>query len=570
MQFQRLLPLTLLCAGTLFAQLTPEQKLVELQTMADVYARNYGPAEWKKAAFGYDMFNLAPWRDRALKTRDDVEFMELLVDWVASLNDAHDGVTFPSTFVARLNFGCDIYDGKVLVDSVSTLALPPSKYNIRVGDEVVSLDGQPINAVLDSLLKYSVAANPRSTRRQAAARIATRSGVIIPSAHLVGDLAAVELRHADGTLETLTIPWVKTGLPFTVVGPTQMPLLRHAPAAETAAAAEDDPLLEPHMLPLRGLLNVKLPRTDDSAVLGMGARAPIFALPADFQQRLGRLTSDVFYSGVFSAGGYKIGYIRIPDFEPSSTSTALRQFETEINYFNANTDGLIVDDMRNPGGSITYVEALAQRLTPYMFRTVGFEIRASQYWLLSFASALSTVKAYNYPDWIVANWQNNFDAMRDANARYNGRTPAISLNGTGSLTLLPWLDADWNVMAYKKPIMVLVDEFSASGADMFPAILQDNQRALIYGYRTMGAGGNVNPYETTPFTETIATLTESLMSRKAPVVTPEYPAAPYVENIGVRPDIVADYMTRDNLMNAGKSFVDGFSAAMVDWIRKNQ
>jgi hypothetical protein len=349
-----------------------------------------------------------------------------------------------------------------------------------------------------------------------------------------------------------------------------MPLLRHAPAAETAAAEEDDPLLEPHMLPLRGLLNVRLPRTDDSGVLGMGARAPIFALPADFQQRLGRLTSDVFYSGVFSAGGYKIGYIRIPNYGPNSTSTALQQFEAEVSYFNANTDGLIVDEMRNPGGSITYVEALAQRLTPFIFRSVGFEIRASQYWLQSFASSLSTVKAYNYPDWIVANWQNSFDAMRDANARYNGRTPAISLNSTGSLTLLPWLDADWNVMAYKKPIMVLVDEFSASGADMFPAILQDNQRALIYGYRTMGAGGNVNPYETTPFTETIATLTESLMSRKAPIVTPEYPAAPYVENIGVRPDIVADYMTRDNLMNAGKSFVDGFSAAMVDWIRKNQ
>jgi hypothetical protein len=32
-----------------------------------------------------------------------------------------------------------------------------------------------------------------------------------------------------------------------------------------------------------------------------------------------------------------------------------------------------------------------------------------------------------------------------------------------------------------------------------------------------------------------------------------------VENIGVRPEIQADYMTRDNLTQNGKPFVDTFS-----------
>jgi hypothetical protein len=58
------------------------------------------------------------------------------------------------------------------------------------------------------------------------------------------------------------------------------------------------------------------------------------------------------------------------------------------------------------------------------------------------------------------------------------------------------------------------------------------------------------------------------MNRKNPVKTDGYPEAPYVENIGVRPDIEWDYMTRDNLMNAGKPFVDGFTWAITNQIRK--
>ena len=65
-------------------------------------------------------------------------------------------------------------------------------------------------------------------------------------------------------------------------------------------------------------------------------------------------------------------------------------------------------------------------------------------------------------------------------------------------------------------------------------------------------------------------ITQSLMNRKNPIVTSDYPTAPYVENIGVRPDIPVDYMTRENLIQGGKPFVDTFVAAMVDYIRKNK
>jgi hypothetical protein len=53
------------------------------------------------------------------------------------------------------------------------------------------------------------------------------------------------------------------------------------------------------------------------------------------------------------------------------------------------------------------------------------------------------------------------------------------------------------------------------------------------------------------------------MNRKNPIVTAEYPTAPYVENIGVRPEITVDYMTIDNFSRGGKPFVDAFVAAIV-------
>jgi hypothetical protein len=64
--------------------------------------------------------------------------------------------------------------------------------------------------------------------------------------------------------------------------------------------------------------------------------------------------------------------------------------------------------------------------------------------------------------------------------------------------------------------------------------------------RSVGAGGSVVSFNCTSDTESICRITVSLMKRGELIHTPEYPAAPYVEIIGVRPDIVLDYMTREN------------------------
>jgi C-terminal processing protease CtpA/Prc len=314
------------------------------------------------------------------------------------------------------------------------------------------------------------------------------------------------------------------------------------------------------MAPLRPYLEASVP-ADHYGVLGFGSRFPIFAPPPGFVQRLGANASDFFLSGTYVSGGVRIGFLRIPSMSPPSTSAALTRLNTEIAFFNDNTDGLVVDVMRNPGGLINFSEAVAQRLIPTPFRTVGFELRATAGWLESFDNAVVGAELGGAPPEVVQNLNDIFDEIQRAFGESRGRTAPVSLNPTGSLTLPP------SPVVYQKPLMVLVDGMSASSADMFPAIIQDNHRGPLFGTRTMGAGGNVVSMNATSYTEGTAFLTLSLMNRGVTVITNDFPPTPYIENVGVRPDLTADYKTRANHMSAGQPFVQAFTQAIVKLVQ---
>jgi len=81
--------------------------------------------------------------------------------------------------------------------------------------------------------------------------------------------------------------------------------------------------------------------------------------------------------------------------------------------------------------------------------------------------------------------------------------------------------------------------------------------------RTMGAGGSVGQGSCTVCTESMCNTTLSLMNRGVVISGTEYPPSPYIENVGVRPEIVNDFMTRANLMSAGATFVQAFTDAAV-------
>ncbi|MBM3757815.1 MAG: hypothetical protein FJW38_28010, partial [Acidobacteria bacterium] len=216
---KRLVAVYLLLVCPTFAALTKEQKIFDFTVLAQTFATNYGPYHWKARAFNIDALNLKPWLAKVEATKDDLEFLDILVDYVASLQDGHVSLSFPASFVATLGFSADLYDGRVLIDSISRRQQPLSRFPAVIGDELVSMDGIPVNQLLDRFAKYKMTGNPRATRRSAAGLLTIRPQAVIPAAASLGDTVEVEVwRAASGTLEKYTLPWTKTGIAFTDLG----------------------------------------------------------------------------------------------------------------------------------------------------------------------------------------------------------------------------------------------------------------------------------------------------------------------------------------------------------------
>jgi hypothetical protein len=540
----------LLAASPGFGQLSVDQKVADFQALAALYAKRYAPYDWKAALLNYDLLDLGPWLPQVEATTNDLDFYEVMVNYVAALNDAHAYYTIPATFVANMNFLVDIYDGKLLVDSIDRTRLSANAFPFSVGDQLISIDGQDAQQLLDGLLRYQIAANPRSTRRWAAELLTIRPQSLMPYAADVPAVSTVVLQHPDGTQTPYQIPWTKSGLALTSVGRNTTP---YPLAPQSTPVATDA---------LSVLQNCRLP---DRAVVGQGTLAPRFAasLPSTFVKRLGKSNTDPFYSGVFTAGGFSIGFIRIPTFSPSVATSALTALQSEISYFQGNTDGLIVDITGNEGGNVSFTNSVLAYLMPGRWTSIGFEVRATSEWISLTSSQLVSAQSFGASQSTIDLLQSIRDAVMTANQQQQGRSVPIPLDSL-SLDRDPAKDSRGNIISYSKPLMVLMDEITASAAEQFAATIQDNARGPLFGWRTMGAGGgSVESWLAGSYSLGSAYVAESLMHRKNVVVTDDYPPAPYIENIGVRPDIQVDYMTVDNLMQNGQPFVDAFVAAIV-------
>ena len=199
----------------LLAELTPDQKVTEFRQLAGLYSKNYGPYEWKRDTQNFDLLNIGPWLERARATNNDLDFADLMIEYVAALNDGHDILTLRSNYLAFLGFRVDFYDGKPLIDGITRTLLPLRTYPFEIGDELVSIDGETAAAMTAKYWKYSIAANDRATKRQTGDWYTNRPQSLIPRAHEIGVNATVVIRRAStGATETYTIPWQKDGTPM--------------------------------------------------------------------------------------------------------------------------------------------------------------------------------------------------------------------------------------------------------------------------------------------------------------------------------------------------------------------
>ena len=529
--------------------------MVDFQQLAALFAKRYAFLEWKRDAISFDGLKLAPWVERVKASKSDLEFFEICSEYVAAYGDGHTGFVLPSTFQASLGFSADLYNDTVLIDKIDRKKLPEIKFPAQTGDELVSIDARTPAAMMADSMRFIGEGNPRSARRIAAALLTVRDQHYGPRSYQLGDSAEVVVRRQGGGVETYTVPWTKQGLAYTTAGPVPDPSM-HATEAPGlfSAAAESEPAYK------RRLRALQTFRARRRFYLGVDQLKPLFTIDG-FTQRLGNDRYDVLYSGTFQAGGHTFGFLRVPDFEYIDTV----DLEQELAYFESKTDGLIVDVMSNPGGYGCAAEDLLAHLMPGGYHSVGNSIRATWDAIMNTQLDLDMARFFDASDEDIAALESLLFQLQRAYGESRGFTTPQPLCGN-SLDVGAAVDKKGRNLAYTKPILVLTDELSASAAEIFAAVMQDEKRGFIYGLRTGGAGGAVD-YATAGFySEAGSSLAATILVRKKPIASPQYPAAPYIENIGVLPDKTADIMTRENLLNQGKAFVRGFSDAMVEHV----
>ncbi len=597
-----LAPIALFClCPSAVADLTTDQKVGDFTQLAALYARNYGPYEAKKDYFGFDLYNVKPWLDQVRASKTDLEFYDICVKYVASLRDSHDEFTIRSSYEPYLPIGVDVYDGKVLIDGIDRKLLPAATYPFRVGDELVSLDGKSMQDWIKELDPYTAngASNAVSRARIAANLAVDRYQGWWPTSPLsLGNRTSATLvvKRQSGDTETYSVAWQNFGTPVFGEGPIpgfsantmQSRRPKHTGTIARSKGDADDGLdanqwslgtlpaedvaveVIPEYLAAQRMLTVALPlETENGSIGPFGSASPVFNPPAGFSLRLGSRSSDFFVSGIFPLAARKIGYIRIPTMSPSNAASAYAQFVTEIVYLQANTDGLVVDVMGNGGGSVCYAQNLAGALIPHTFRGIAYQVRATQFWIAVFGNSLASAKRNGAPEYVQLFYAAYLQQVQQAFSENRGMTGSLPIC-SASFDVTPPQDSTGNSVAYTKPILVLTDNFTLSAAESFTMILQDEQRATVFGTVTDGGGGNVNSFNAGAYSEGSTRVTQSLITRKVPVAVPGFPALNYYDGVGIYPDIQADYMTRSNLLSGGVSFVNAFSSAITGLIDKAQ
>ena len=568
----------LLLAASAFGQLSVSQKQQDFLNLAGLFNKQYGPYEWKKQLFGFDALDVRPWLAKVAASKDDLEFLDICQEYTASFRDGHVFYAILSNYSAQVPISVDIYDGRVLVEAISRVTFPLATAPILRGDEIVSLDGKPVAEIMEGLERYAGSlANPRGARRSAADFLFFRPQSRIPQAVLVPDSVDIGVRHMGSeTVTTYTTPWQKFGEPIRTLG--LIPTLNGSRVARLLAStgqAQSIPTEGPgwkRILWEHGYSSADHEPADLDptvevfhGVTGRSATLPIFTLPTGFVRRIGQTNADNFLTGTYTSGGKRIGYIRIPRMTPNNFNLALLQFGAEIAFLEANTDGLVVDVMRNPGGIIEYGHSLAEYFVSSRRDAVGFQLRATLARITNLSSQVTALRNQNAPTWAVQLFQKTLDDVKTAYSENRGLTGTLPLDRP-YLELYPALDVNDRPVVYTKPMIVLIDEFSVSTADLFPAVLQDAGRAKIVGYRSGGLGGTNGSFYSGVYSETTTGVTFGLMVRPKAISVDGFPATQFIENVGVRPDIDLDYMTTPNLLQNGVPFVAGFTRIILEEI----
>jgi hypothetical protein len=500
----------LACAFAIFAgtaaysrTLTREEKTADLEQLASIIKSQYGPFEYKKALLKIDVDALVKSYAAEAETVSNLRFYHLLNRFVAEFQDSHFRSSAQVNYLSTLGFVADRINGAVLIDRVNPEMLPEQAFPFERGDEILEMDGRPINDVLEDLARYLPGGYKETRLRMAATMIGHRPASVLPPEK---GYSRVTIRRGTSTIQdTVRLPWYGVGqldedgdatLVWNPIVPNYEKLsvedvFEYLPKGEQAFRCS-------------GMTRTSIPK---------GATI---------------LTSKPFVSYYHPTEKGNVGYLRIPHYSwDNESELRFKQYEYVVSELEKNTVGLIIDQDHNCGGSVFFLEQMVGLFADKPYKGLEFEFLASRAEYLDFKNWVDAESRFTLEG---KDWLGVVDLVRKAWQNGDRMSPRTTFNNNRELQP--------NGIRYTKPIVMLVDEMSGSGGDAFPAMMQGLKRATLMGVRTMGAGGHVQPTPNLNYSSNRINITKSMFFR---------PDGVAVENNGAVPDI-AYQPTRDDFL----------------------
>ncbi|KIC77220.1 Chlamydia protease-like activity factor [Neochlamydia sp. TUME1] len=554
--------------------------LGNIDLIKSILASKYAPAEWKKNYIGWDLEAEAQaaknevLRRSSLSTRD---YQKILLNFFNSMQDYHVKIDFYATEMSFLPFRLEGAEGRYFVawlpkNSQSYAKIDPSLAdmlaNMQIGDEVLAFGNMPIDEYLKKFSLKSFGKALNATDQRLAEQYLTLRLASMGYEVEQGGVPITVRHHRSGRIDTYTPEWLY--VPERITNHFSPANFYPTSFGRVHARKKGLDLFDKERItPLHRQMEIakksinKFKKEnwgleEDNSECDYIALGQYQSFVPELGEVLWRATSLHYYSYIFqTASNKKIGYLRIPIY--TADENEYKELETIIQHFQNETDALVIDQLNNPGGSSAHLLFLLSLLSEYSLDLPLERITITQQ---DVAKALM----------IVNNPHNILNDLID-----NGPSFLISPENTEGVTaFFQTILDEWNAgrtftqplhycgitsvppnphTHYNKPILILVNSLDFSCADLFPAILQDNQRAKVFGSPTAGAGGFVLEHEY-PNLFGIASFsyTGSIVYRAG-----DRP----IENLGVTPDFPYE-ITVDDLMYNYKGYTKAVLQALED------
>jgi hypothetical protein len=514
----------------------------------DVY---YAPKEWKKSHFGWDLGAEIQKAKDKVQASDSInvkQFRYIVRDFFQSTKDYHVGVYFHSTESSTLPFSLKALDGKYYISYIDESKLDCMVYPLSIGDEVVEFNSRPIAEVIQELKETLTRNSNTATDEEMASFYLThrsgRAGHVVPRGNAVISTQSLW----DNNLTQIQLRWeyqpekISNGFEGSLVSfssANNTNLLDRSNVFDKLMVMPDYPILKSFTHKAN-----EDDGQDEKRDNFIGSK--ISQLPI-----LGKIWWQTSLYCPFDAYIYEtedhhlVGFIRIPDYMGGNDEA--EEFGSIISLFEERTEGLVVDQMNNPGGFLLYTYGLLSMLTDEPLSVPKEREMITQQEVVI---ALEVIKLLE-----------EIKSNEDAQLILGNEIAGIPITYQTTLRLLDYfkfIQAQWEsgnkftepyyllgfdqilphpTVRYTKPILVLVNSLDFSCGDYFPAILQDNKRAKLIGRRTAGAGGYILPgFFPNRHGISMFTLTGPIAER-----LDNNP----IENLGISPDIEYQFTFED-------------------------